>query len=148
MGTAFTEDPVLSSVADFYPYYWRGMDRKFIGVVIYKQDTDDDVEATTLSPEALSDISDEEQKDLITSIGADQFGNTYRKDQYGLIFAANFIIHNYPDLAKHLYKRQEDGPELINIHELLPAITPGQKKESLLAHYGSTENCGTKAAID
>ncbi len=135
MGTAFTEDPFLGSISKNYPYYLHGLERKPMGVVIHKKDVKNEIEASTLSPEAVNGLSEEEKEDLTNALGADEYGNTYRKDQEGLTFAVHLLASIYPELTKHFYKAESlqglpgSNRELINLHEFLPAISTEQKKE-------------------
>ncbi len=131
LGTAFTQDEWLSRWSAHYPYLLSGVPHEDLRVVIYKKDIKDDIEATTLTEDALSGLDTEERVDLVSAIGADEFGNTYATDLEGLMFAAALLVKNFPDLKDYV-KPQGKG-SIINIHELLPSLAVEQKKKFVAA---------------
>jgi len=127
LGTAFTEDWALSSLSGNYPYRTNNILQDDIKVVVHKKGVQDDIQATALSEDALDGASDEERQDLVTAIGANEYGNTYAKDDDGLSFAANLITQRYPELQQLVTERETW--KVINIHELLPQLSGKQKGE-------------------
>lgn len=128
LGTAFVDNPLLSKLTKLHPYTITNTDNRGIRVVIHKPEKDG-VEAITLSEEALSGFDTEEREDLVVSLGGDDKGNTYGKDQVGLTFATDLLMQRNRELEAYVKKLPDDRGEIVNIHELLPHMTVSQKKD-------------------
>jgi hypothetical protein len=145
VGTAFTEDHQLSGLANYWPYYKLGIEQRKLGIVIHRHDIEDENSARLLSDEAVAGLTNEEEADLRAAI--EPF-----KDDDGLRFATSQALLNYPEFNSILYepavKTDLVGDrQLVNMHELLPAMSAAQKKEFVAALW-TYRKLRAQASID
>ncbi len=147
LGTAFTEDPRLSRLADTYAYYKREFKSPRIRVNAHRPGVTDYKEAVRIDPEDLTGLSAEEGEDLVSAVGADEYGNTYAQDHDALDFAGTAALNARPELQELIYRVPNGKFDQVGLHNLLGQLTPDERRQ-FVAELWEYRKLRAQATID